>query len=482
MKTKRYIHALAGLGLASAMYAQAPFSLDTTFRTYIQDQYVNSLVVLPSGDLLLSGAIHFPGDLSTRYLAKIDGEGSQVLSFPFGYGGGKLTPWNDRFYVAVGQSIARVLASGAGDASFIQPDADPYFSSMQGGDYHVYPDGRVLMSGAHTLNDVQRGFVGNYNLIWFSNQGYLDTTRVHRKGNGVVYNFAELPDSGFICSGTCTQFDGIPVGRIFRTDADGIPDPSFQSDVYTGRAFTYLPLTDGRIYTGGNFRRNANPLDTLRLVRFMPDGSLDPTFTMPQFAYDELIYPLGPTIGKVTPYMDGKLFIMGDFQYVNGQSRRGICVIDSAGALMNDFDGCGVGVFTYMGLASSTVQGIAPYDDEHWIIWGGYTGYNDGTTNDTLQRFVTRLHVGDITTGVASTTKEPLFNLYPNPSSGSVTLALGQVPKSATLLVRDALGRVVQRQRVSDHYTTLTLASSGVYAVELWSNSERVAVERVVVE
>ena len=111
-----------------------------------------------------------------------------------------------------------------------------------------------------------------------------------------------------------------------------------------------------------------------------------------------------------------------------------------------------------------------------------YTGYSDGATNDTQQRFVTRLHVGDITTGATSAIAPPVISLYPNPSSGNVTLELERVPGNALLVVRDALGREVLRQRVTDHYTMLTLSSSGMYVMELWDGTSRVAVRRIVVE
>src|SRR5204863_1045327 len=126
--------------------------------------------------------------------------------------------------------------SGDNDGSFaVGSGSIPYFSPLQGGDYHVYPDGRVLMSGKHTLNDLAHGFVGNYNLIWFSNTGYLDTTRVHRKGDGVVWNFEELHGGGFILHCGCSVFEGVPVDLIFRTDADGIPDTTFHTGVFWGR-------------------------------------------------------------------------------------------------------------------------------------------------------------------------------------------------------------------------------------------------------
>lgn len=130
-----------------------------------------------------------------------------------GLGGAKLVQWQDRYYVGASQTIRRIQPSGQQDMSFIEMNLGPYFSSLQGGDYHVYPDGRVLMSGTHTLSDVARGFVGNYNLVWFSNTGYLDTTRVHKRGNGPIYHFGQYADGGFLCSGNASMYEGQPVDR-----------------------------------------------------------------------------------------------------------------------------------------------------------------------------------------------------------------------------------------------------------------------------
>ena len=158
-------------------------------------------------------------------------------------------------------------------------------------------------------------------------------------------------------------------------------------------------------------------------------------------------------------------------------------MVDSIGQLQPEFEYCGVGTYTNMGFTYGGGEGLIPdADSTHYYIWGTYTGYSDGVTNDPLQRFVTRLHAGDITTGASSATAPPVFSLYPNPSSGNVTLELEQVPGNALLVVRDALGREVLRQRVTDHYTMLTLSSSGMYVMELWDGTSRVAVRRIVVE
>ncbi|MEO8588176.1 MAG: T9SS type A sorting domain-containing protein [Flavobacteriales bacterium] len=295
----------------------------------------------------------------------------------------------------------------------------------------------------------------------------------------------ELPAGGFIVSGSCTQFEGLAVDGVFRTDAEGVPDTTFHSGVFWGSARDYLPLPDGRVYIVGNYQTNHAANDTVRLGRFLRNGSLDPTFGIPHFSLGLLPNTggLGPSVARVRPWGAGHLLVTGQFQYVNGQPRRGICVMDTTGVLSDDFDACGVSSFTYSGITNASVHGlVTDADSTHYYIWGTYTGYDDGTTNDTLQRFVTRLHVGDISTSAPAVANEPLFSLYPNPSSGAVTLQLATVPRNATLIVRDALGREVQRHRVTDHYTTLTMAHSGVYSVEVWDAHGRMATERVVVQ
>ncbi|MBK8499314.1 MAG: delta-60 repeat domain-containing protein [Flavobacteriales bacterium] len=263
---------------SSTAYGQWNFQLDTTFRTIITSSTVNSLAVMPSGHLLLSGRMNFQGAPGERALAKVDMNGVRDPSFPFGYGGGKLTPWADRYYVDNGL-VRRFLPSGLLDPSFMSQIYSPYVgSNVTLGDYHVFPDGRLLISGSYMLSDSVRGFVGQYRLVWFSNQGYLDTTRIHRRANGVIWDFAELPDGKFLCSCTCTQYEGQPVDRLFRIHADGALDTTFHSGVNWGNIFAYHGLPDGRVYVGGRYKRAVAPNDTLYLARFMPDGSLDPTF------------------------------------------------------------------------------------------------------------------------------------------------------------------------------------------------------------
>src|SRR5690606_17357877 len=240
-------------------------------------------------------------------------------------------------------------------------------------------DGSVLISGNQQLHDSIRGFVGRHQLIWLTITGCLDTTRTHRTGGQcAVYRFKELPNGQFICTTTCSQFDGQEIDKIFRVDADGNVDTTFRTGVYIGDAQDYLAMGDGRIYAGGNFRRLADPQDTLRLVRFLSNGDLDPNFTIPQFTAGEgLSTPFGAYVHGITEWRNGTLIITGQFKRVNGQERKGICLIDTTGQLLPAFDTQGVGPFTFSSITSAgLLRPVFNEDSTQLYVCGAYNGYD----------------------------------------------------------------------------------------------------------
>lgn len=491
-------HCLAALAAGSTMHmaghAQWQFELDTTFHTEIIRLHVAD--VRPIGDtcVFLSGSMRFPGDMFDRGSVRLLQDGLRDTSFPTfpqTTGGDKIVAWNDRFYVGTGL-VRRMTPEGLIDPTFVSLNSGPYFASLQGGGYHVFPDGRVLLSGSHVLSDSIRGFEGLYDLIWFTNTGYLDTTRIHRKGNGVVFRFAEMPDGKFICASTCTEFEGEPVDWFFRVHADGTTDTTFHTGVFWGDAYDYLPLNDGRCYVGGSYRRTQAPNDTIRLARFMPDGSIDLAFSIPLFALNGLpnnglgVSPtgFGPQVWSSTPWGGGRLIVTGYFGSVNGQSRGGICMLDSLGAVLDAFDGCWTGPFTYQNYHYGAIRGFVPVGDgEHFYIYGSYIGFDDGTANDTLQRFVSRLRLVD-TPMVAIEHERMAFRCYPNPASASCSFELDELPPQAMLVMRDAFGREVLRQAVRTFATTLDLKTlpEGVYTIELRTGEQRLLAQRLIIQ
>jgi hypothetical protein len=488
MRSSRLVRLLflsAALLVAREVRPQQPFDLDTVFRTGIDTWYVSSVAPLPDGRIFLSGQIQLPGETgSFRGAAMLHPDGERDMSFPnfpFTTGGGKITPWNGQYYVATSQSVRRLDENCLIDPSFIIMNLGPYFSSLQGGDYHVYPDGRILMSGVHGLNDPVRGFVGDHCLIWFSNTGYLDTTKSHRKCAGSLDIFRELPNGQFIGSlgnpPNTASWEGQPTGsNVIRFDADGAWDPGFQANVWWGTAYGFLPLEDGRVYVGGNFRI-AGLSDTLNLVRLLPDGSLDPTFNNTvKYREPDPNYPENPPEGIVRSIHHlsaDKLIVTGNFGSVGSEPRGGIALIDTSGELLSDlFAGNGCGGYNYQASPFTTpyyyrvITNIVPAPDGSYYICGAYHGYDDGTTNDTLQRMVSRLH--GLNVGIQGDVGEPiLVRPYPNPGSDHVRLSGLRPEEQVEVRFLDASGRAVSEHRAVTSSTTIFVGdlSAGMYVI-----------------
>jgi hypothetical protein len=352
---------------------------------------------------------------------------------------------------------------------------DPLFSSLQGGDYFVYTDGRVLMSGVHQLLDSIRGYEGLYCLCWFSNSGYLDTTRIHRQCAGSLDFFTELPDGNFIGSlgnpPNSASWEGTATGsNVIRFHADGQWDSTFQANVWWGTAYGFLPLTDGRVYATGLFRITGIS-DTLNLVRFMPDGSLDPTFNnhLDFRITDMTNFDDGAVVRNIHQLDENRLVVTGQFELIEGEARRNICMVDTSGNLLDDyFYGPGCGNFTYQGETRSSIGGILPAPDGSYYIWGAYHGYDDGTTNDTLQRMVSRLYGFNVGLEEVRETR-PALEVFPVPSIESLTVRTQQCKAGDTILIRDVCGRSV-KQVVATGETTIVSVEhlpSGMYSAEV---------------
>jgi uncharacterized delta-60 repeat protein len=448
--------ATAVVALALHLYAagQIPLTLDETFRTTFDQWYVSSILPLEDGTVILSGQIKIGSEFFFRSGVRVFPDGELDGAFPVTANmGGSLTRWGERFYSGNGPGLRRHFLSGQLDVEFDMIN-DPLSSPLQGGDYHVYPDGSILMSGAHSLYDTARGFVGIYNLIWFTNTGHLDTTKIHRYCNGVIYEIEQQPDGKFLCSGTCSTYEGQPVRRVFRVHADGTLDTSFDSQVVGGSVFEFLPLPDGRVYTAGRISRANAIEDTMQVARFLSNGDLDPTFNaLNDFDLGELPTTTNNTTGlpsSISFWPGGQLLVTGGFQLVNGQQRYGICVLDTTGELLSTFNGQGVGTYVYQNFTYGSIRGAFLTPDNMLYVYGAYHGYTDGTTNDPDQRFITRLYGPDLTTAVsdATATAPETLRVAPNPNNGHfiLTLPADLGPAQARLL--DASGRVVQQYSI----------------------------------
>ena len=485
------------VGLSAAMcMAQQPFGLDTTFRTTIASERISSLLPLPDGRILVSGKFEYPGAQIDLGVGRLNANGTWDESYlANNWGQSQLVQWEDKVYTGLTGGVRRLFANGDRDWSFYM-EGEPLFSSGQLGNYHVYPDGRVLICGDHLLSDTVRGFVGYHQLIWFTNTGRLDTTRTHRACDGFIYRIFPLPDGKFLLSGSWTAYDGHPTPnstRLIRVFADGSLDTTFQAPFDFGRPSFHLPLADGKHLVSGIFGFT-NDEDTLQIARLLPDGALDSSFVFdhqllrtydndPPFTSIITIAPIGPDRYAVT----------GSFTRFDGEPRGGIAALDTSGHLLDDvFGSGGCGVWNDGFQDQAFIWALVPAPDGSYYVHGSYHGYDDGVVNDTAQRMVSRLYALDV--GVPEL---PLVRpvrghvrIQPNPAESYTTITYALPVQAwgerASIVVRDMMGKEQRRFVLAAAEGQLLWdtrgTAPGTYTVELVQSGARLATERVVVK
>jgi len=444
----------------------------------MQQVYVASALPDESGGLIISGRFRFPGVENEKRTARLDADGNLDANYSAtALGGGTMKQWlNGLVYVGTTQTVRRLQPNGNQDPSFIEMNLGRYFLSLQGGDYHVYPDGRVLMSGAHVLSDSIRGFEGLYSLVWFSNEGYLDTTRTHRLCNGVIYAIEEQPDGKFLCTGTMTTYEGQPVNTVFRVEADGTLDPTFVAPLqWYGEARDYHTLPDARILVAGPLKIIGSD-QVQGVIRLLSDGSLDGSFNLLDF--EATFSPSQiPIVTSIYELSADRYIVTGVFDKINGLDRGGIAMIDGSGNLILDvFDGFGCGAYEFVTMSTSTtykyIAGIVPAPDGSFYLHGGYHGYDDGTTNDTAQRFVSKLYGLNVGVAEQANGSSGMLDIFPNPCTTQATVNWPAGTPVEQLTLTDASGRVVRQWKPSirtaaQHTFSVDGLSSGMYTMQV---------------
>ncbi|RYZ42992.1 MAG: hypothetical protein EOP49_28060, partial [Sphingobacteriales bacterium] len=241
---------------------------------------------------------------------------------------------------------------------------------------------------------------------------------------------------------------------VARLNADGSLDTTFADLTSYLISGTSLVLqSDQKIIVGSSssYYDPVTSFTTYDVFRLNTDGTLDETFSAPQNS--------GGYVKAVALQQDGKVVIGGDFTTVGGQSRRGLCRLNSDGSLDS--------TFAPTTLSSGTVVNSVVVRPNNNILIGGSFTYI--TAND-----VAILLPGG---GFDSTFSNPNNNLYNGVVMGynsqfGVTRVLqqpdgkivfcGDFGVSCTAYSSRNLGRVLG----TDHYrmngaTRLDLESNG---------------------
>lgn len=354
-------------------------SIDATFNIGTgANSTVRSIYLQTDGSFLVGGDFTFMNGRPRKYFVKLSANGTVDNSFAPLPGanllvnkvavqadqkillGGRFTSLNN----TAKQFIGRLNADGTTDNSFdagISAEAQVndiglqssgkiiyafQYTNISTGDYQdclkrlntdgsedvTYNKGRVNFSGSITkllvLPDDKIMIAGDFNtfttasapsvfrgrLARLNADGTIDAGFTPVSPNNPVTEMAVQADGKTIIYGTFTNIAG---GKTFvRLNTDGTVD----NDFITGTAFAASTVSDiavqpdGKILVGGSFS-SYNGLTHNRIVRLMPDGSVDPTFVTGT--------GFGGTVTNILLQPDGKIILTGTIFSYQGTNFTG---------------------------------------------------------------------------------------------------------------------------------------------------------------
>lgn len=347
--------------------------------------------------------------------------------------------------------LARLNSNGSVDTGFNMGTAINGLVNT----LHIQSDGKILIAGQFTLvHGVSRVGIARLN-----SDGSLDATfnpgtgAAGAVGGGNVAKIYPAPGGKYIIGGLFNNYNGSGKGSLVRILNDG----SFDTSWILENNFMTIPYAlvwqpDGKMllaYSG----------DAKMVRRLNADGSLDPSF--------ETTFING-TVEVMALQADGKVVIGGAFTSINFVSRARFTRLNSDGTLDTEYVNSG-GVSAVV-----SSMGVLPNGD--MIIGGNFTSVQGQPRGRLAKLFgeapavvsIEREEIG-LTESIA------LMGNYPNPFNPSTIIRFQLSDVSETrLAIYDLLGREIAVlvdgvRAAGDHQVRFDAGSlaSGIYLIRL---------------
>ncbi|SHK06382.1 delta-60 repeat domain-containing protein/Por secretion system C-terminal sorting domain-containing protein [Hymenobacter psychrotolerans DSM 18569] len=213
-------------------------------------------------------------------------------------------------YVPNQYRLLRLNATGSIDQTW-QVSSEPNWGPKT---ICVQPDGRVLIGGNITQAGGQPG-----GLFLLSQTGALDTSfRPSIQIPGTVSAISLQPDGKIIVGGNFHEIGATVADNLARLNADGTLDVAFTNQCGTNRpVHTVKVQSDGKIVVGGAFSEIGG-FQRTALARLLTTGSIDPGF-IPNTLFTPSSSPYTlTTVKTVLPLSDGSVWVGGNFRNTAG--------------------------------------------------------------------------------------------------------------------------------------------------------------------
>jgi uncharacterized delta-60 repeat protein len=345
----------------------------------------------------------------------------------------------------------------------------------------IQPDGKVIVAGAFQVaQGVSRNRIARFNA-----NGSLDTTFNPGTGaSGGVRALALEPGGKIFIGGDFVTYNGVTVNRIARLHPGGSLDTSYLSMSGTNGTVSSLRVqADGKLLVAGGFSQ-IQGVSQGRIARLTTDLCIGDTippvplipFLTPVTGICEVTITTAPTAtdlcaGLITATTNDPL-------YYNTQGNWQVQWVfdDGNGNFAYQVQQVYVtGVNTMIAVDTMTPGSSYQLRAIHagagvTYQWIDCSNGSAPLTGDTLQQFVPQasgsyavivfedgcadtsvcIPVTISTIGLQKVTGDRWFQVYPNPTSGWLTISLLQAGSDGSLVVTDVHGRTLMREHLTN--------------------------------
>lgn len=153
-------------------------------------------------------------------------------------------------------------------------------------------------------------------------------------GNGEIADAFQQADGKLVLVGGFSTFNGVPANRIVRINLDGSVDQTFNAGSGADNnitSITYNPVTDKIIITGSFTTYNGNSKKGVAMLN--ADGSLDGSFNFGTMAAGVATY--------AAQLNNGKVIVSGNFKTYNSVIRQGFMILNADASLAAGYNNTG---------------------------------------------------------------------------------------------------------------------------------------------
>lgn len=419
------------------------------------DTFVNATSQQADGKIIVTGAITNYKGIAEKKIIRLNTDGTKDTSFNTGTG------FNNNVSCIAKQNDGKIIVGGEFTSfngiteNYIirlntNGTKDTSFNTGTGfnnivNTITIQSDGKILVGGNFNL---YKGVLQN-KIIRLNNDGTKDTSFNPGTGFDNSINVITLQNDGkILIGGTFTAFNGLQENRAIRLNDDGTKDTSFNINAGFNESVLGITLQpDGKIFIYGNFGYLNNILDK-KIVRLNTDGSRDASFntgTGFNLSYIEFVK-------SIIIQNDGKIVVAGTFNTYKGLAENNIIRLLSDGNKDTSFD-AGIGF-------NNKVNCLTSLNDGSILVGGNFTSYKNLMDSS----FLVALNGSNLLSNY-SFNKPNSITIWPNPAKEIINVDLLNNTLISSIKIYDLQGKLIHESK--DKTISIGTFSSGLYVIKV---------------